>query len=210
MAQRNSEYLRKPLDLYETPEWVTEALLPHLSRGQLALWEPAAGRGKMAIVLNRKHACYSSDIQLADGFEACAWGWRPGITVPGVGQLIQHDFLVDEPYTEFDGIVTNPPFGREGPKFLRRALDLTKERRGFVAMLFPMDFDAAPGRADLFRDHPAWHKKVVLTKRIVWFAREDGQKEAPSMHHAWYLFDHRHEGPATIAYEPSANVKETV
>ena len=30
MSQRHSGYVRKERDLYETPEWVTEALIPHL------------------------------------------------------------------------------------------------------------------------------------------------------------------------------------
>jgi hypothetical protein len=30
MSQRDSGYERKERDLYETPAWVTEALLPHL------------------------------------------------------------------------------------------------------------------------------------------------------------------------------------
>jgi hypothetical protein len=33
MSQRESGYERKERDLYETPEWVTEALLPHLPAG---------------------------------------------------------------------------------------------------------------------------------------------------------------------------------
>ena len=33
MSQRESGYERIDRDLYETPEWVTEALLPHLPAG---------------------------------------------------------------------------------------------------------------------------------------------------------------------------------
>ena len=46
MSQRGSGYERKALDLYDTPAWVTAALLPHLP-GVRAVWEPAAGSGKM-------------------------------------------------------------------------------------------------------------------------------------------------------------------
>lgn len=204
MAQRNSEYERKPLDLYETPEWVTEAMLPHLGRGRLLIWEPCAGNGRMARILeSADHRVTCSDIAPPPATEGI------GLSAFKIGAkgnpITQLDFLTDEPLDGFDGIVTNPPFGREGPRFLRRALELTKQsnpyRRGFVAMLFPMDFDAAPGRCDLFGEHPAWHKKVVLTQRIIWFAREDGKKEQPSMHHAWYIWDWRRAGgPATLEY----------
>jgi hypothetical protein len=42
----------------------------------------------------------------------------------------------------------------------------------------------------------AFAKKLVLTKRILWF---DGPKAAPSFNHAWYLWDHHHR-PPTIVY----------
>jgi hypothetical protein len=46
MSQRGSGYERKALDRYETPAWVTAALLPHLP-GVSRAWEPAAGSGQM-------------------------------------------------------------------------------------------------------------------------------------------------------------------
>jgi hypothetical protein len=41
MSQRPSGYERKDGDCYETPAWVTQALVPHLGPSRLA-WEPAA------------------------------------------------------------------------------------------------------------------------------------------------------------------------
>ena len=43
--------------------------------------------------------------------------------------------------------------------------------------------------------HPAWAKKLELTKRIVWF--EGGR--SPSFNHTWFIWDWRHSGPATIS-----------
>jgi hypothetical protein len=37
----------------------------------------------------------------------------------------------------------------------------------------------------------------VLTSRIQWF---EGPSQ-PSENHAWYLWDWKHKGPATIVYE---------
>jgi hypothetical protein len=57
--------------------------------------------------------------------------------------------------------------------------------------------DRAATRSSLFI-HPV-AKKVALTKRIVWFT---GPKAAPSFNHAWYVWDHKHCGPPTLAYAP--------
>ena len=71
MSQRGSGYERKERDCYETPEWVTEALLWHLPR-KIYIWEPAAGSGKMANVLLRSdHAVVSTDITGGYDFLDC-------------------------------------------------------------------------------------------------------------------------------------------
>jgi len=46
MSQRESGYERRALDKYDTPAWVTAALMPHLGEW-LHVWEPAAGSGQM-------------------------------------------------------------------------------------------------------------------------------------------------------------------
>jgi hypothetical protein len=47
MSQRESGYERKERDLYETPAWVTKALIPHLPFTRGTVFEAAAGGGKM-------------------------------------------------------------------------------------------------------------------------------------------------------------------
>ena len=47
MSQRESGYQRKLLDEYETPAWVTLALIPHLPEFIGKIWEPACSSGKM-------------------------------------------------------------------------------------------------------------------------------------------------------------------
>ncbi len=183
MSQRESGYERKERDLYETPEWVTEALLSHLPRRPSKIWEPAMGSGKMARV-----------------FSAKGLGW--------VGSDIEHgeDFLTemvgpgsDE---EPDSIITNPPY-ELGTEFCEHALRLMEPVNGLVAMLMRTDFDHAKSRSHLFRDCPAFAKKVVLTKRIMWFEPEPGAKgKSPSFNHAWFIWDWRHEGAPTLAYGP--------
>ena len=101
-----------------------------------------------------------------------------------------------------DAIITNPPYDL-ATEFIEHALRLTEPAAGVVAMLLRTDFDHAKGRAHLFGCCPAFAKKVVLTKRIVWFEPEPGEKgKSPSFNHAWFVWDWRHEGAPALAYGP--------
>ena len=53
MSQRESGYQQKLLDQYETPAWVTQALIPHLPEFIGKIWEPACGSGKMVAALRQ-------------------------------------------------------------------------------------------------------------------------------------------------------------
>jgi hypothetical protein len=180
MSQRNSDYARKERDFYTTPPWVTETLLPHLPTHVNHIWEPACGDGRMSNVLSRKCDVFGSDIAFGSDFLAAT-----ALPCQGLG-----------------GIVTNPPY-EHATEFCEKALRMMEPVGGFVAMLLRTDFDHAQGRTHLFRDCPAFSKKVVLMKRIVWFVEDDGKpKASPSFNHAWFLWDWRHDGPATLAYAP--------
>lgn len=174
MSQRGSGYERQERDLYETPEWVTRALIEHLPRA-MRVWEPAAGSGKMADVLYRSGMAldvYSTDI------------------ATGV------DFLSCSNQNTVEAIITNPPYNI-AQEFIEHALNLTRNARGYVAMLLRTDFDHAKTRQHLFRDCPQFACKVVLTKRIVWFDRPGA---APSFNHAWYIWDWRNSAPPVLRY----------
>lgn len=187
MSQRDSGYLRRERDLYETPEWVTEALLPHLPK-LACIWEPACGTGKMYRVLARQSLAdnvWGSDIEPSDGF----------LQVDFLNSLWTIDY-------EVDAIITNPPY-EAAQEFCEQALQRMTNNRGLVAMLLRTDFDHAKSRRHLFRDCPAFAKKLVLMKRIAWFVEADGKpKASPSFNHAWYIWDWKHEGPPTIGYAP--------
>jgi hypothetical protein len=120
MSQRDSGYERKERDLYETPEWVTEALLPHLPPLQ-EIWEPACASGKMARVLARhaQRIIRTTDIETGT------------------------DFLVETRKVEC--IVTNPPY-KLAQEFIEQAITLADH----VAMLLRCDFDHAKTRQHLF------------------------------------------------------------
>jgi len=174
MSQRDSGYERKERDLYETPEWVTHALFPHLSRED-DIWEPAAATGKMvqALVSGGYTVVKSGDIDHGDDF----FDYRHG-QIPA------------------DAIVTNPPY-EAAEAFIRHALEMMQPG-GRVAMLLRTDYDHAKTRRDLFTLMP-FAKKLVLTKRIKWFEESKGQ---PSFNHAWFIWDWKHSGPPTLAYGP--------
>lgn len=175
MSQRDSGYARKERDLYETPGWATFALMPHIPSRIETVWEPAKGGDKMLVSLcdaRKFREVYGTDINTG------------------------HDFLA-QPQSAQQAIITNPPYvlARE---FIEHALNLT-EPHGFVSMLLRTDFDHAKSRAPLFAAHPAFAKKLVLTKRIKWF---EDSKGSPSFNHAWFLWDWQHAGPPTLAYGP--------
>jgi len=172
MSQRDSGYERAVLDRYETPEWVTQALLPHLIAVD-EVWEPACGSGRMAWVL-RTH----------------------GLKVRSTDIETGTDFLVET--LRVPAIVTNPPYGL-AEQFIQHALRLTCAQKGLVGMLLRTDYDHAKTRRHLFGDCPTFAKKVVLTRRIRWFEDSTGN---PSFNHAWFVWDWQHQGPPVLAYGP--------
>lgn len=170
MSQRDSGYARKENDLYETPRWVTEALVPHLKRVK-TIHEPAAGTGKIVdVLIDYGYAVSSGDLSAGDDFLKCE-------------------------RLDCDAVVTNPPYGM-AQEFIERALDLT-DPSGMVAMLLRTDYDHAATRNHLFDRSSAFAKKLVLTKRIKWF---ENTKGSPSFNHAWFIWDWQHEGPPILAY----------
>ena len=99
--------------------------------------------------------------------------------------------------------MTNPPYDL-ATEFIERALRYFEGRSvGKIAMLLRTDFDHAKSRTHLFRDCPAFERKIILMKRIAWFVEANGKpKASPSFNHAWYIWDWKHNGPPTIGYGP--------
>ena len=165
-------YERHEDDFYATPVWVTKALLsaPIALRGPI--WEPAGGDG--AIV--RPLLAAGHDVQATDLRDRGAAEVRPGV-----------DFLAcAEMPAGCVSIVTNPPYGDLAHAFLKHALDLARAVGGQVVMLLDNQFDASRRAKALTEDHPAYHMKFTLRRRIRWIG---GTKGRPQKHHAWYLWD---------------------
>jgi hypothetical protein len=175
MAQRISGYVRQLNDSYETPPWVTDAIVRHLRSLALHVWEPAAGSGQMVDALG------------CAGFQVTATDIATGV------DFLDCDAL---PSDAIQAIVTNPPYTYAEP-FIEHALLLTKPVGGVVSMLLRCDFDHGKTRRHLFADCPAFAIKLILTKRIVFFDRPGA---APSFNHAWFVWDWQHTGKPTIEY----------
>jgi hypothetical protein len=174
MSQRHSGYQRQPDDCYQTPAWVTRAVAPYLRTHATAIWEPANGPdSKMAMMLREL-----------------------GFTVVATND----DFLKRStlPYELINCVCTNPPYGIGGRlacQFLSHALALVP----VVAMLLRVDFDSGKTRTHLFRDCESFAQKIVLLDRIKWFPGDSG----PFDNHAWFIWNKRHIGSATIYYASS-------
>lgn len=175
MSQRDSGYERQERDLYETPEWVTLALAPHLPGDGWAIWEPACGSGKMVRAL-----------------ESCGRGY----TVTGTDIEDGSDFMLTPMPGHTHAIVTNPPY-LLAEDFIDRAMTLARAR--FFAMLLRTDYDHAKTRRPFFADCSIFAKKICLTRRIKWFEDSTG---SPSFNHAWFIWDREHQGAPTLAYGP--------
>jgi hypothetical protein len=122
-----------------------------------------------------------------------------GFKVDGTDIVLGTDFLgYNGPaFLLCDAIITNPPYAH-ATSFIYKALELTDDGGGMVAMLLRTDFDHAKSRQDMFDPQSPFAKKLVLTRRIKWFEDSKGQ---PSFNHAWFIWDWEHKGPPTLAYQ---------
>lgn len=170
MSQRDSGYKRLKNDSYETPDWVTEALVPFLppAMNVWRLWECAAGKGGMAAVLR-----------------------KAGYTVKASDITTGTDFLKSRARASW--IITNPPYTL-AQEFIEHALAHVD---GGVAMLLRTDYDHAKERVHLFGKCPQFAAKIVLTTRIKWFKKNVA---SPSFNHAWYIWAIDHDGPPHLYY----------
>ena len=148
-------------DLYPTPPEATVALLQFLNLPKNTnVWEPAAGEGDMAVVLqNYFETVYTTDI--LDGT----------------------DFLKSS-IDAADWIITNPPFSL-AEDFICRAAKIEKP----FAMLLKSQYWHASKRMALFEDIPPSYI-LPLTWRPDFFfkERENGNSGSPLMDVMWCVW----------------------
>jgi hypothetical protein len=184
VSLRGPRYQRMANDAYFTPPRHVSALLQQLPciPRNARLWEPAAGAGHVARVLD--HECRGVSVTATDLQAAKKQVY------PVTSKL---DFLTS---TGPSGtgplcIITNPPYGHQGrmtEKFLDHAFDLVAMNAGMVAFLLPFEFDAGKTRIPMVSRHNAFAMKLTLTERIRWINLPQSKND-PMGHHAWYVWD---------------------
>lgn len=167
-----SGYERVANDAYWTPGWCTQTVLDRVEFPPM-IWEPACGEGHICRVLQVCRLSFVGSDLVDHGYG------ETGI-----------DFLAAEKMPPgCTSIMTNPPYAL-AEAFIRKALELTKPHQGRVAMLLRNEYDCAARRRDLF-EHPAFYKKIVLTKRPRWFDKETERiykSSSPRHNFAWFVW----------------------
>lgn len=164
-------------DFYPTPP---EATLALLSREHFtgSIWEPACGDGAICRVLEQQGY---RDIIASDLIDR-GYGEAP------------HDFLRST--RRADNIVTNPPFTL-AQQFVEHSLAATN---GKVAMLCKLVFLEGQKRKAFFENTPL-ARVHVFSKRVNFYREgERGKLGTSMMAFAWFVWEHGHEGAATIGW----------
>ncbi len=169
-------------DFYETPPWVTAAVLPELPLDGAELLEPAAGEGAIlravygrparvaAIELDPTRAARIEREGLA---HACTAGDFLTGAALGVVQGARRPTLV----------LTNPPFSH-AEAFVRRAIDVVAPG-GTVAMLLRLAFLEGQARARLHRQYPS---DVFVLPRRPSFRRGHNRTITDRWAYAWFVW----------------------
>lgn len=123
------------LELFPTPPWATRALFVHVlprdSTQTASAWEPCAGLGHMAFVLDE----FFRDVRASDVFNYPLAG-AGAMEDLGVETLDFTDRAAVDAAPAVDWIVSNPPFGKAAEML---DIALSKARRG-VAFLLRMQW----------------------------------------------------------------------
>ena len=180
---------REANDFYPTPPEPTRALLaaelPRL-KSFGGVWEPAAGDGAMVReMLDLGLMVYASD--LIDR---------------GCGAEIQSFYDYHE--APLKAIVTNPPFAEcnRDPGWVRHALDVLGVE--YMALLLPINWLGAQGRAGLWAAYPPARVYVMR-----WRIDFTGQG-APPMLNAWFVWDRKSTGTTTLHMMDKADARQAV
>lgn len=183
-AMGNSNFDRKELDFYPTPEWITEAVIHELRQYHVDhntfMWEPACGQGHISRILHK----YFGNVMSTDIAD---------YNYDGQSFSIRNFLEYNTVLRENSCIITNPPYGKLAEKFIRHALNILPAD-GVCAFLMRNEYDCAKTRVDLFQ-HSAFCKKLVLTTRPKWIAESDG---SPRHNYAWYIWDRRNGGNSPV------------
>ncbi len=163
---------REKDDFYPTPDWLIDAILPHVIRWPCGkILEPACGDG--AIVKRIKHFYGDMDITSMD------------ITRRNF-PCIEQDFLTAEPDPNFDIIITNPPYSL-AQEFVTAALKWRRHYTSKVVMLFRLNFVEGQKRSKWMKENLP--DRILVTPRRPSF-RKGGNDNCA---YAWWVWDNSSE-----------------
>jgi hypothetical protein len=163
-------------DFYPTPPEGTEALL-RVEAFDGPIWEPACGDGAICKVLERS------------GYQVIA----SDLVSRGYGES-RIDFLL-EWTTRAPNIVTNPPFNM-ALEFADKSLRLASRK---IALLVQLRFLEGIERGAFFDRSPPTRVWVFKRRLFMPSADPDGTRGG-MMAFAWFVWDHRHEGPPVLGW----------
>jgi hypothetical protein len=157
---RQRHYGRAAFEFYPTPPEAVRALLS-VEKFDGTIWEPACGNGHISRELEAAgYSVVSTDLIQRDF---------------GKGDV---DFLkAEKPLAKH--IITNPPYGRHGlgDAFVRKALTMTRQTGGSVAMLLNLRSLCNPDRHHKFRKTPP-SAIYALDELTCWPYGKPGDKSA--------------------------------
>jgi hypothetical protein len=186
LSATNRGASRRPQDFYETPAWLTEAIIPILREHLYPIedprtLEPAAGQGAILRVL--EEAFPNAVIDSGD---------------IGTGQ----DFLTYPYDPHYDLIITNPPYSL-ALEFIQRAMAFRHfhhhNHHPVICMLLRVNFLGAQKRARWLREHTP---SIYVSPRRPDFTGEGGD----ATEYAWFIWDARTSGRLAI---PTVGILKT-
>lgn len=165
---------RKKSDFYETPYSITKQLLD-VETFKGSIREPACGNGAILKVLKHK------------GLKAA-------------GSDISKGFNFLESKDKCDTIITNPPFSL-AKEFILKSKKLARHK---IAFLLPLSYLHGVDRYEtVYSDTKFPLKKVWVFTRYPMLGdplRRDGKYRTGMMVYAWYIWDRKHKGDATVGW----------
>lgn len=179
------------LDFFPTPPWATRALMEHVLIGddvrKAHVWEPAAGAGHMAEVLQE----YVGHVFASDVHDY-GRGYSVGSFV-GDGPDV-----IAKPGRPVDFIITNPPFNL-AIDFALRAIPLAK---GGVYLLTRTAWLEGSDRfARLFKPHPP-ALIALFSERVPMVKGRWDPKASTATSYAWVGWERGHPGPTELHWIP--------
>lgn len=182
-ALYSSNYERNENDQYWTGKDESACIAKRIPGGVTNVWEPCAGRGDLArVIQDFGFNVFCSDIDTSNFDQA-------------IGTCEPYDFLKDETPPSFfiendiHAIITNTPFGDEAEACVRKALTYSNVR--FFAFFLRAEWNHAKGRRDLFdQASQPFCREIVLTwrPRWDWWFREKAFK-SPRHNFSWFTWD---------------------